>query len=182
LIFILAILVFEYLRSSRKEAAKEEERVQELLRIQAELKELYFAKARQETQIRELIRILHVNIPSASFSASHYDVEDIPIHHRTDAKEEEGSSIFQSMNRLIWSAVDMILPPVEDASPADEKRPVVIKVVASSSDPSSSSSSQTQGQCPAVPPATIPGTTYTPSQNSNSTNLNTPSKESEKKV
>jgi len=48
-------LIFEYIRSVRKEAAKEAEREAELQNVREELKDLYFAKARQETQIKELV-------------------------------------------------------------------------------------------------------------------------------
>ena len=144
----LVIVVIEYTRSSRKEAAKEEERVQELKRIQAELKELFFAKARQETQIRELIRILHVNIPSASYEPQSYNMEDIPIHHRSGPKEDTSQSWFQSVNDLIWAAIDIVLPP----EPGEERRP---EVVTMASAPASCPAVQPQSQS-CAPPSAVP--------------------------
>jgi optic atrophy 3 protein len=52
------VLLLEYQRQSRKEAMKEEMVIQEKLELQATLNELAFQAERQDTQIRELTRIL----------------------------------------------------------------------------------------------------------------------------
>jgi len=126
-----AILVFEYVRNSRKETAKEESRNQELSRVQEELKDLYFAKAKQEAQLREVIRFLHKTHPTASPISESYSLSDIPEHHRHAAVEEEGWSVLGSMKGLIWSAVDIILPPVNqpNESPAELPHPPDTKKV-----------------------------------------------------
>lgn len=60
IIFVIGagILILEYQRQSRKEALKEEMIVQEKLELQSLLNELAFQAERQDTQIRELTRIL----------------------------------------------------------------------------------------------------------------------------
>lgn len=52
------LLLLEYQRQSRKESMKEEMFLQEKLELQATLNELAFQAERQDTQIRELARIL----------------------------------------------------------------------------------------------------------------------------
>jgi hypothetical protein len=64
-IFIItaAILVAEYARGARKAAAEEEERKQEISQIQTNLMELRQQNNKLETELQELFKILHVNIP-----------------------------------------------------------------------------------------------------------------------
>lgn len=59
-IFVIGagLLILEYQRQSRKEALKEDMATQEKLELQALLNELAFQAERQDTQIRELTRIL----------------------------------------------------------------------------------------------------------------------------
>jgi optic atrophy 3 protein len=59
-IFVIGagLLILEYQRQSRKEALKEEMALQERLELHATLNELAFQAERQDTQIRELTRIL----------------------------------------------------------------------------------------------------------------------------
>ncbi|KAJ8941351.1 hypothetical protein NQ314_010414 [Rhamnusium bicolor] len=60
IIFIIAagILLSEYNRSSRKEAAKEEAKKEEMLQIQNSIRELFIQSEEQGAQIRELMRQL----------------------------------------------------------------------------------------------------------------------------
>lgn len=60
IIFVIGagILLLEYQRQSRKETLKEEMVLQEKLELQAFLNELAFQAERQDTQIRELTRML----------------------------------------------------------------------------------------------------------------------------
>lgn len=60
IIFVIGagVLLLEYQRQARKEALKEEMALQERLELQALLNELAFQAERQDTQIRELTRIL----------------------------------------------------------------------------------------------------------------------------
>ena len=60
IIFIIGagVLLLEYQRQARKETLKEEMALQERLELQALLNELSFQAERQDTQIRELTRIL----------------------------------------------------------------------------------------------------------------------------
>ncbi|KAF7280932.1 hypothetical protein GWI33_005396 [Rhynchophorus ferrugineus] len=60
IIFIIAagILINEYNRSSKKEAAKEEARKQELIDLRNDIRELYIQAEEERAQIRELIRRL----------------------------------------------------------------------------------------------------------------------------
>jgi optic atrophy 3 protein len=60
IIFVIGagLLVLEYQRQSRKEAMKEDMIIQERMELQATLNELAFQAERQDTQIRELTRIL----------------------------------------------------------------------------------------------------------------------------
>lgn len=60
IIFVIGagVLILEYQRQARKEAMKEEMAIQERLELQATLNELAFQAERQDTQIRELTRIL----------------------------------------------------------------------------------------------------------------------------
>lgn len=60
LIFVIAaaIVLSEYNRSSRKEAAKEEEKMKEMDTLQYKIQELYFQTEAQAAQIRELTRTI----------------------------------------------------------------------------------------------------------------------------
>lgn len=60
IIFVIGagVLLLEYQRQNRKEALKEDMALQERLELQATLNELAFQAERQDTQIRELTRIL----------------------------------------------------------------------------------------------------------------------------
>ena len=54
---VAALLLFnEYVRSSRKEAAKEEARLKEIEDLQSAIRELYFQTEKQNTEIKELVR------------------------------------------------------------------------------------------------------------------------------
>lgn len=59
-IFVIGagLLLLEYQRQNRKEVMKEEMAIQEKLELHALLNELAFQAERQDTQIRELSRIL----------------------------------------------------------------------------------------------------------------------------
>lgn len=59
-IFVIGagLLLLEYQRQARKETLKEEIVLQEKLELQAMLNELAFQAERQDTQIRELTRVL----------------------------------------------------------------------------------------------------------------------------
>ncbi|XP_063231646.1 optic atrophy 3 protein homolog [Bacillus rossius redtenbacheri] len=61
IIFIVAVgvMVFEYTRSSRKEAAKEKALRDELDTMSYTVQELYFQNERQDAQIRELLRAVY---------------------------------------------------------------------------------------------------------------------------
>lgn len=52
------ILIAEYVRQSAKESMKEQMVIQEKMELQAMLNELAFQAERQDTQIRELTRIM----------------------------------------------------------------------------------------------------------------------------
>lgn len=52
------LLLLEYQRQSRKEAMKEDMILQEKLELHATINELAFQAERQDTQIRELTRLL----------------------------------------------------------------------------------------------------------------------------
>ena len=95
---------------------KEEERKEELVRIQSDLRELYFKKAELEAQVRELIRILHVNIPASNFHPQEANMESIPAHHREEPEQANDEGFFSSVKGLIWSAVDYIVPAVDDST------------------------------------------------------------------
>lgn len=60
IIFVIGagVLLLEYQRQSRKETLKDEMVVQEKMELQAMLNELAFQAERQDTQIRELTRLL----------------------------------------------------------------------------------------------------------------------------
>lgn len=60
IIFVIGagVLLLEYQRQNRKEALKEDMALQEKLELHATLNELAFQAERQDTQIRELTRIL----------------------------------------------------------------------------------------------------------------------------
>lgn len=113
----LGILVAEYIRSSRKEEKKEEERVAELSQIQNDLRDLYMETAKQDAQIRELVRILRLKMPEVSYTPRPYDERQIPEHHRDDYHEEEEKSMFSYVKGWVWSAIDLIIP--EDGSDAE---------------------------------------------------------------
>lgn len=66
------MLILEYQRQSRKETMKEEMAIQEKLELQSMLNELAFQAERQDTQIRELTRLL-ADIGETIFN-SKYDV------------------------------------------------------------------------------------------------------------
>lgn len=67
------VLLLEYQRQSRKEAMKEEMVIQEKLELQATLNELAFQAERQDTQIRELTRILaEIGIYSCYLLSFHF--------------------------------------------------------------------------------------------------------------
>jgi len=112
--------------------------------------------------MRELLRALHVNIPSLNYSdPTSYDTDAIPEHHRTDAKAEEGDSIYTKMNNWLWAAVDFIVPPVEDSGNRDPV--IIIKVLedkSSTSDAnppgSTTPNSPTTSQKSEVPPPPPP--------------------------
>jgi len=69
IIFVIGagLLLLEYQRQARKETLKEEMAIQEKLELQALLNELAFQAERQDTQIRELTRIL-ADIESKSWT------------------------------------------------------------------------------------------------------------------
>lgn len=60
IIFVIGagVLLLEYQRQARKETMKDEMAIQERLELHATLNELAFQAERQDTQIRELARIL----------------------------------------------------------------------------------------------------------------------------
>lgn len=60
IIFVIGagVLLLEYQRQSRKEQLKEEMAIQEKMELHATLNELAFQAERQDTQIRELTRLM----------------------------------------------------------------------------------------------------------------------------
>jgi len=130
IIFTIAagILVFEYHRSSQKEAKKEEQREAALIQMQEELKELYYSKAQSDAQISELVRVLKDNAPGFNFSPKQIDTKTIPEHHRDGYVPEKDKSFFGNIQGLLWDAVELILPKVDDES-RPEASPVSILIV-----------------------------------------------------
>ncbi|KAL4717951.1 hypothetical protein ACJJTC_001369 [Scirpophaga incertulas] len=61
LIFIIGagLLVIEYNRQSKKESAKEEKRIEEMNHITSTITDLYFTVQQQQTQLREMERMIH---------------------------------------------------------------------------------------------------------------------------
>ncbi|XP_073944699.1 optic atrophy 3 protein homolog [Choristoneura fumiferana] len=53
------LLIIEYNRQSKKETAKEEKRIAELSHITSTITDLYFTVQQQQTQLREMERIIH---------------------------------------------------------------------------------------------------------------------------
>lgn len=93
--------------------------------------------AKQDAQIRELVRILRVKMPEVSYNPRAVDQNQIPEHHRDDYQEEVEQSMFSYMKGWVWNAIDLIIPEAEDAEETPPQKVVVqVKV------PSSSSSSQ----------------------------------------
>lgn len=58
LLILLSTFRLEYQRQSRKELLKEQMIMQEKMELQATLNELAFQAERQDTQIRELTRVI----------------------------------------------------------------------------------------------------------------------------
>ncbi|XP_063538893.1 putative OPA3-like protein CG13603 [Cydia strobilella] len=77
-IFIIgaALITVEYSRQSKKEAAKEQARIDELKHITNTITDLYFAVQQQETQIREMERLIH-SVSGKKIQAPPPDVRDI---------------------------------------------------------------------------------------------------------
>ncbi|KAJ3637549.1 hypothetical protein MTP99_000999 [Tenebrio molitor] len=103
-IFIIAagILVFEYNRNSRREAAKEEARINEMQQIQDTLKDLFIQTEEQAAHIRELTRkvgeletrVVHKrwiqkNKPSPDEPPSQEPPQFIPNSEGTVSQEEQ---------------------------------------------------------------------------------------------
>ncbi|CAG7725648.1 unnamed protein product, partial [Allacma fusca] len=65
-IFVItaAVLIAEYVRSTRKANAEEEERKAEMTKIHTDLVDLREVNSKLEAELQELFRILHVNIPA----------------------------------------------------------------------------------------------------------------------
>ncbi|KOB57704.1 putative OPA3-like protein [Operophtera brumata] len=61
LIFVIGagLLIVEYSRQSKKETAKEAKREQEMSHITSTITDLYFTIQRQQTQLREMERLIH---------------------------------------------------------------------------------------------------------------------------
>ncbi|XP_047994141.1 putative OPA3-like protein CG13603 [Leguminivora glycinivorella] len=77
-IFVIgaSLLIVEYGRQSKKEAAKEQARIDELKHITNTITDLYFAVQQQETQIREMERLIH-SVSGKKIEAPPPDVRDI---------------------------------------------------------------------------------------------------------
>lgn len=114
-----AILTYEYMRQNRKESAKEEDRVAHLGQIQKDLKILYLEQAHQKAQILELIRILEEKIPDLNFTTAPVDESSIPAHHRGTTEPVEKGGVISTVKGWIFSAIDFVLPPIND--PEDEQ-------------------------------------------------------------
>ncbi|CAL8122773.1 unnamed protein product [Orchesella dallaii] len=128
IMFITAavILILEYARSSRKEALKESQRVMEMSQVKQDLKDLFEEKARQDAQILELVRILELQQPEASFSPKPIDQTQIPEHHRDiDLPEETGA--MATVKGWVWKAVDLVLPE-KAGTEGENSRPHIIVI------------------------------------------------------
>jgi len=112
------VLVAEYVRSSRKEAAKEEERKQEVEQMQSDLKNLYMTNASLEAQVRELVRIHRVSVPDAKFATDTHNEHALPMHLRKKPDVVD-RGVFATMYDMVWDAVDMLLPKGEGETASD---------------------------------------------------------------
>ena len=56
--------------------------------------------------MRELVRILHVNLPNTSYNPDDPSLSDIPAHHREDKSEEDSGGFFSSVTGLVWNAIE----------------------------------------------------------------------------
>lgn len=86
----------------------------ELNLVQNDLRNLYMQTANQEAKIRELVRILNISLPEAKYAPGPLDNTSIPEHHRLIHVEEEEETMMSSLKGWVWSAIDFILPEVED--------------------------------------------------------------------
>lgn len=127
------ILIYEFVRQSRKEAVKETERAAQMEQITNDLKTLYIQKAQQESQVRELIRILEEKIPDSNFNPRPYNQFDLPEHHR-DTEPEQVSGAFDTVKGWVFNAIDFVLPPVSNNPPENQTTIVVIQQKTDSSD------------------------------------------------
>jgi len=112
------ILIFEYIRQSRKDTAREAERLAELERIQNDLRTLYIQNSSQEGQIRELVRLLGKTPGSGSFNPQPFSENSIPEHHREhhDAKEEDQGT-FSTVKGWVFNAIEYVLPTDAESQP-----------------------------------------------------------------
>lgn len=158
-IFTIAsgILIFEYVRQTRKEAAKEAAAHGQMELILNDLKELYTKNARQDAQINELIRILEEKIPDSRFAPIAYNASQIPEHHREDVsgQHEESIGVYSTMKGWVFNAIDFVLPPVSNTPPQNHSNIVVIPQNPSTSASSDSckcadSSSGSSSNLPAI--------------------------------
>lgn len=139
------ILIVEYNRQTRKEAAKEAERVAQLVQIEDDLKNLYTLTAQQDNQIRELVRILHEKLPGSHFCPAPFDESCIPEHHRVADEHAAATGAFNTMKSWVFNAIDFVLPS-PDTQPENHSKIVIIHQKAepsSSGDTNNNSSSST---------------------------------------
>jgi len=122
-IAISGILILEYVRSSRKEAAREEERRLETIQMQNDLRNLYIETAKQDAHIKELVRLLHINMPDVKYTPNDMSQNIVPLYHKDEHKDEDKASLFSQVSGWVWSAIDLIVPDNDGESP---NKPVVV--------------------------------------------------------
>jgi hypothetical protein len=154
------ILIIEYVRSTRREAAKEVERKAEVIQIQNDLRDLYHETAKQDAQIRELVRILNLSMPDVNYTPKESNATIIPLYHKEEHREEKHKGVWATMDKWVWNALDFIVPHGDD-----------LEVNAGKSDVVTQSS---PGAIKLEVVKSSPGSSSTSSQNANSNNLSNP--------
>jgi len=82
--------------------------------IKEDLKDLYIQTATQDAQIKELVRILRIELPHEKFHPHAYNKDAIPEHFNQE--EEKAVSTFSRVKSLVWDALELVLPAVDDDS------------------------------------------------------------------
>ncbi|KAG8228502.1 hypothetical protein J437_LFUL009367 [Ladona fulva] len=95
-----AILYLEYARSARKEAAKEQARLDEMETLNYTIRELYFQAERQDAQIRELMRTV-CELESQVTKKPKKCADDGEMHmHPAEPQLFEGGFIMEAIQHL----------------------------------------------------------------------------------